>query len=94
MRKFLAKALQNLHKLPREQVHSLMYELAGENDLLAMVLSSIPGGVIVAGQDNRVLFVNSQARRFFSPGTGQPSGKRTAGDSPRPGNRPHDQNGP
>jgi PAS domain S-box-containing protein len=65
MKKFLSKALQNLHKLPEEQVHRLIDELAGDNDLLEMVLTSIPGGVIVTDTENRVSFVNSQARRVF-----------------------------
>ena len=65
MRKFIQKTLDSLNRLPEEQIHNLIREIHSENELLRMVLSSTPGGVIVTDTENLILFVNNSARRML-----------------------------
>jgi len=65
MRKLIRRALKSLDRLDHDRLHSLVQELVESNDQLEIVLSSIPGGILVTGRDNRVIMINSPARRLL-----------------------------
>ena len=65
MRKFIQKAFNKFDKLNKEQIKSLFYSLASENELLEIVLSSMTDGVMVTDSDHRILFLNKSAERVF-----------------------------
>ena len=65
MRKLVRRALKSLDRLDHDRLHSLVQELVADNEQLEMVLSSIPGGVMVMGGDDRVIMINTPARRFL-----------------------------
>ncbi len=65
MRKFVQRALGKLQKLDREQVYSLVSQLAGENEQLEVVLDSMTDGVVVLDKQNRVVLYNKAAQRLL-----------------------------
>ncbi len=65
MRKLVRRALKSLDRLDHDRLHSLVQELVADNEQLEMVLSSIPGGVMVMGADNKVLMINTPAKRLL-----------------------------
>ncbi len=68
MRHFVTKAIQALPKLDEKQIKNLIDALAQEVmdiELLEMVISSLPYGVIVARPDHRIQFINRPARRML-----------------------------
>jgi two-component system, sporulation sensor kinase E len=65
MRKLIRRALKSLDRLDHERLHSLVQDLVKDNETLEMVLSSIPGGVLVTGPDDRVIMINNPARRLL-----------------------------
>jgi len=72
MRKLIRRALRSLDRLDHDRLHSLVQELAKDNDQLEIVLSSIPGGVLVTGRDNRVIMINNPARRLLPLSSSDP----------------------
>ena len=64
MRKFIDRALQKLAKLDSEQIRSLIYDLANENDRLESVLDSLSDGVLVSDEQHNLIFVNKPAERL------------------------------
>lgn len=72
MRKLIRRALKSLDRLNHDRLHSLVQELVKDNDQLEIVLSSIPGGVLVTGRDNRVIMINNPARRLLPLNTNDP----------------------
>jgi len=65
MRKFLEKALEKMDKMDRAQIRLLVEDIAGENELLAMVMESMSDGVVVTDRDDRILLVNKSAERML-----------------------------
>lgn len=65
MRKFIRRALRSIDRLDRKRLNALVHELVEENDQLEMILSSIPGGVVVIGHNHRILMLNRPARRLL-----------------------------
>ena len=72
MRKLIRRALKSLDRLDHDRLHFLVQELVKDNDQLETVLSSIPGGVLVTGRDNRVIMINKPARRLLPFSTKDP----------------------
>ena len=72
MRKFIARALDKLPKLDKEQIHNLISDLAMENDLLEVVLDSLTDGVVVLDKEHRVIFLNKAAERLLPHMTADP----------------------
>jgi len=72
MRKLIRRALKSLDRLNHDRLHSLIQELVKNNDQLEIVLSSIPSGILVTGQDNRVIMINNPARRLLPLSTNDP----------------------
>ena len=65
MRKFINKALEKLDKLDSGQIHSLLFDIANENERLEAVLQSMPDGIIVSDTDYKTILVNKAAERFL-----------------------------
>ncbi len=68
MRHFVKKAIQSLPKLDERQIKNLIDVLAEEVkdiELLEMVLSSLPYGIIVAKPDHSIQFMNIPVRRLL-----------------------------
>lgn len=65
MRKLVRRALKSLDRLDHDRLHSLVQELVADNEQLEMVLSSIPGGVMVMGADNKIIMINTPAKRLL-----------------------------
>ncbi|MBI9102806.1 MAG: PAS domain-containing protein [Spirochaetales bacterium] len=72
MRRFIARALDKLPKLDKEQIHNLITDLAMENDLLEVVLDSLTDGVVVLDKEYRVIFLNKAAERQLPYMTSDP----------------------
>ncbi|HOV62293.1 MAG TPA: ATP-binding protein [Spirochaetia bacterium] len=66
MRSFIRRAIEKLPKLPPDQVRGLILELASENELLEMVLDSIPDGIMVADSSGLVVLFNKGAERLLT----------------------------
>ena len=73
MRKHITRALRSLDRLDSEKLQSLIQDMAQNGEQLEVVLSSIPGGVMVCGPDDRVAFINNPARRLLPLTTSDPS---------------------
>jgi PAS domain S-box-containing protein len=70
VRKFIQRALRMLPKLDKEQIRSLIFDLALENELLEVVLDSMSDGVLVTDENHKLVFKNKPAERlmpFLSP---------------------------
>jgi two-component system, sporulation sensor kinase E len=70
MRKFIQRALAKLPKLDQEQIRHLLVAVAGENELLEVVLDSMTDGVLVSDSDHRLILYNKSSERllpFTSP---------------------------
>jgi PAS domain S-box-containing protein len=65
MRKFIHRALKKLDKLDKDQVHSLLYDMAAENERLEIVLESMTEGVIVCDTEHNLILYNKSAERLF-----------------------------
>jgi two-component system, sporulation sensor kinase E len=65
MRPFLQRALQKIDKMDRAQIRQLVTAIAGENELLEMVMESMSDGVLVTDPEDRILMVNHSAQRML-----------------------------
>ncbi len=76
MRRIFKRVLKSLNKLNPERLRVLVRDLVVYNEHLEMVLSSIPGGVVVIGQNNRIWMLNNPARRLLPLLYSDPVGKK------------------
>jgi len=65
LRKFVQRVLDKLPKLDREQIYSLVSQLARENEQLETVLDSMTHGVIVLDKQDRIMLYNKTAERLL-----------------------------
>ncbi|UCF97169.1 MAG: PAS domain S-box protein [Spirochaetaceae bacterium] len=65
MRRFLQRALEKIEKMDRSQIRKLVSDIAGENELLEMVMESMSDGVLVTDREDRILMVNKSAERML-----------------------------
>ncbi len=68
MRHFVQKAIQALPRLDQNQIRNLVDALAQESmdiELLEMVISSLPVGIIVARPDHCIQFLNLPVKRML-----------------------------
>ena len=65
MRKFLQRALEKIEKMDRSQIRKLVSDIAGENELLEMVMESMSDGVLVTDREDKILLVNKSAERML-----------------------------
>jgi signal transduction histidine kinase len=65
MSQLIRRALRSLDRLDPDRLHTLVQDLVSDNDLLEMVLSSIPGGVLVTSRDHKVIMINNPAKRLL-----------------------------
>jgi two-component system, sporulation sensor kinase E len=68
MRRFLQRALEKIDKMDRTQVSKLVSDIAGENELLEMVMESMTDGVVVTDREDRILMINKSAERMLPLG--------------------------
>ena len=67
------KSLDRLERLDHERLHALVQSLVRENEQLEIVLSSIPGGVLVTDSKHHIIMINKPARRFLPLSTVDPA---------------------
>ena len=65
MRRFLKRALEKIEKMDRSQIRRLVSDIAGENELLEMVMESMSDGVLVTDREDKILLVNKSAERML-----------------------------
>jgi PAS domain S-box-containing protein len=65
VRRFLQRALEKIDKMDRSQIRKLVTDIAGENELLDMVMESMSDGVLVTDKDDKILLVNKSAERML-----------------------------
>jgi PAS domain S-box-containing protein len=65
VRKFLQRALEKIEKMDRTQIRQLVSDIAGDNELLEMVMESMSDGVVVTDREDNILMVNKSAERMF-----------------------------
>ena len=65
MSRFFQKAIERLNRLDPMQAGTLLRGLAGENDLLAMVLESMTDGIIVLDEVHAIRSINKAAERLL-----------------------------
>ncbi len=75
MKKLYRRILKSLHRLNPERMRVLIHDLIDYNEQLEMVLSSIPGGVVVIGPNNRILLLNRHALRLLPLTAADPIGR-------------------
>jgi len=78
MKNSIRAALKNLDRLGRldhERLHALIQSLVEENEQLEIVLSSIPGGVLVTDSQHRIIMINKPARRLVPLSSSEPGDK-------------------
>ncbi len=65
MRKFIQRALGKLPKLDQEPIRNLLLAVAGENELLEVVLDSMTDGVVVTDARHRITLTNKSSERLL-----------------------------
>jgi two-component system, sporulation sensor kinase E len=65
VRRFLQRALEKIEKMDRTQISRLVSDIAGENELLEMVMESMSDGVLVTDREDKILMVNKSAERML-----------------------------
>jgi len=76
MRKFIQRALNKLPKLDRQQVRTLLLDIASENDRLETVLHSMMDGVLVSDTDHVLILFNKSAEPLLHVHVGEVYEKR------------------
>ena len=65
MRKLTERAIKALPRQNVNQIKAIVNDLVEGNKVLETVLSSLPEGILVCDNNNEVIFINTQARRFL-----------------------------
>ncbi len=73
MRKFIQKALNKLPKLDKEQIRTLLFDLASENELMEVVLDSLVDGILVVDLDYKLINFNRAADKLICFKVNEPS---------------------
>ncbi len=73
MRNFIQKALNKLSKLDKEQIRTLLFDLASENELMEVVLDSLVDGILVVDLDNKLITFNRTADKLICFKVNDPS---------------------
>ena len=62
-----AEHYQQLENAVTSRVMEAKSEVEKEKNILAVIMSELPEGVLICNRDGQILFFNRQARNFFSP---------------------------
>ena len=62
-----AEHYQQLENAVTSRVLEAKSEVEKEKNILAVIMSELPEGVLICNRDGQILFFNRQARNFFSP---------------------------
>ncbi len=65
-KKFVLKLAQNIHRIDKEQVQTLIIEMMQESEQMKIVLHSLQEGIVVLTEDHLIQFVNIPAQRLIS----------------------------
>ncbi len=65
MNKFIRQTIKRVDKLDCGQVQRLLFDMVDENELLAMVTSSIDAGMIISDNQHRIMHVNRPLHRMM-----------------------------
>lgn len=65
MNRFVKRALKKFKKLDRDQIRSLLEDIAGEHERLEIVLDSMNDGILVSDTEHRLLLTNKTVERFL-----------------------------
>jgi len=65
VKRFIRRALEKFSKMDRAQIRTLLQQVAGENEMLEIVLDSLTDGVMVSDTNHTVLFFNKSAERLL-----------------------------
>jgi signal transduction histidine kinase len=66
VKNFLKTAIKKLERLSLDQVRPMLLESLGELDLLEAALNSMTQGVMICDSENKIMFINHSAGRFFN----------------------------
>lgn len=76
MNRFVKRALKKFPKLDREQIRSLLEDIASEHERLEIVLDSMNDGILVSDTEHRLILTNKTVERFLpllrTESTGEP----------------------
>ena len=73
MKKYIRRALKSIDRLNQDSLHTLVTDLVEDNEQLEMILSSMPVGVVVVDELDRVSLLNNPARRLLPLATADPT---------------------
>ena len=62
-----AERYQQLENAVMSRVIEAKSEVEKEKNILAVIMSELPEGVLICNRDGQILFFNRQARKFFAP---------------------------
>ena len=62
-----AEHYQQLENAVTHRVIEAKSEVEKEKNILAVIMSELPEGVLICNRDGQILFFNRQARKFFAP---------------------------
>ncbi|MDR2588710.1 MAG: PAS domain-containing protein [Spirochaetales bacterium] len=65
MRDFIRRTLDKLEKLDQQQIHTIIYDLAHENERFEALIESTPDSLIVTDLQHRITLYNRAARKFL-----------------------------
>jgi DNA polymerase-3 subunit epsilon len=66
------------------RIQSAKAEVEKEKNILAVIMSELPEGVLICNREGQVLFYNRQARKFLTRSTEEPFGDNVDQDGQRP----------
>jgi len=76
-----AEHYQALENTVAQRVMDAKSEVEKEKNILAVIMSELPEGVLICNRDGQILFFNRQARNFFAPSKAD-HGKETVAADP------------
>ena len=79
-----AEHYQQLENAVTSRVVEAKSEVEKEKNILAVIMSELPEGVLICNRDGQILFFNRQARNFFGPRREGHGEEAVAGTDPSP----------
>ncbi len=72
MRSFIKRALKMFNRLDKEQIRTLVHDIASENELLEVVMNSMSDGVMVSDTAHKLILSNKAIDRILPFNTRDP----------------------
>jgi DNA polymerase III subunit epsilon len=83
-----AEHYQQLENAVTSRVIEAKSEVEKEKNILAVIMSELPEGVLICNRDGQILFFNRQARKFFAPRREDPGDEAVVAPDASPGAHP------